>query len=86
MKKFLLIQKKQNEFIFNYYFFGILSSNCMFKNKTNTIMNKMNLFVISLIGFMIYVLVEINYIRKSQDMIFRSNAKMLEILIEDIDC
>lgn len=58
----------------------------MFKNKTNTIMNKMNLFVISLIGFMIYVLVEINYIRKSQDMIFRSNAKMLEILIEDIDC
>ena len=49
-------------------------------------MNRNNLFFISLIGVMIYVLVELNYIRKTQDMIFKSNAKMLEIIIEDIDC
>jgi len=48
-------------------------------------MNRNNLFFISLIGFMIYILVELNYIRKTQDMILKSNAKMLELMIEDID-
>ena len=48
-------------------------------------MNRNNLFVISLIGFMIYILVELNYIRKTQDMILKSNSKMLELMIEDID-
>ena len=49
------------------------------------VMNRNNLFFISLIGFMIYILVELNYIRKTQDMILKSNAKMLELMIEDID-
>jgi len=48
-------------------------------------MNRNNLFFISLIGFMIYILVELNYIRKTQDMILKSNSKMLELMIEDID-
>ena len=48
-------------------------------------MNRDKLFFISLIGFMIYILVEINYIRKTQDMILRSNTKMLEMMINDFD-
>ena len=40
---------------------------------------------IPMIGFMIYMLVEINYIRKTQDMILRSNTKMLEMMINDFD-
>ena len=48
-------------------------------------MNRDKLFFISLIGFMIYILVEINYIRKTKDMILRSNTKMLEMMINDFD-
>ena len=48
-------------------------------------MNRDKLFFIYLIGFIIFILVEINYIRKTQDMILRSNTKMLEMMIIDLD-